>query len=135
MSKELNFIVLTGADGTEFKLVQSYYTNLCFRPFTGLKIDTINLGYIVQYLTLQKGVKPPKIQSPLVSTQMNQITSIQNAEFVASIPGSRVKELMIVADNLDIPSLVDLLGAKLATLIMGKPTHEIYQIITNYFNE
>lgn len=102
-----------------------------------LRLATINgdiLEHIVDYMKEHKGLEPPPIQTPLRSKLMKDVCPHTNdADYIDKIGENpqRLCELMSGAKYMDIKSLMELCGAKVASLIKGKPFHKIKEIFNN----
>ena len=78
------------------------------------------------------------IQKPLVSPNLVECVDDEwDADFV-SVDQEMVFEIILAANNLDIPSLLDLACAKVASLIKGKTPEEIretFNIVNDFTPE
>ena len=77
------------------------------------------------------------IQKPLVSPNLVEVVGEWDADFV-SVDQEMVFEIILAANNLDIPSLLDLACAKVASLIKGKTPEEIretFNIVNDFTPE
>ena len=77
---------------------------------------------------------PPKIERPLTNNDLNQLVDPWYAEFV-NVEQEVLFDIVLAANYLDIPSLLDLSSAKVASQIKGRSITEIreYLHIVNDF--
>lgn len=137
------YIILVSSEGKEFKVpanhaklslvVEQAIQDGTQKVETGQDFKT--LFYLVKFLDIQKGIAPPRIQTPLESIDMTKITTCANADFVDSIGGFHVKKLFKAAVNLRIDSLSELLSAKIASKIKGVPVAECESRLLKYFED
>lgn len=84
--------------------------------------DDVIMELIFEYLCRHDGTKPPSIPKPLPSTGLNDVCSAQDCEFMTRVQAlgkQMVYTMTREANYLDIPSLLDLCCAKIASWIKG----------------
>ena len=136
-------ITLTCADKSftltalECKLSELLDTTLTSDP-TATEIPILygkpeHLAECVAFLRRHQGTAPAEILKPLISVKMSDVTNAQDAEQVdALITNNNVYflyDVMSVANYLHIPALLDLCGAKIASLIKFKPVKDVETIL------
>ena len=101
-----------------------------------IKIDTIDpkiLELVIEYMRHHKGVEPPLIEKPLKSKVMKDVCKDSwDADFIDKI-GKNLQNLydvIMAANYFDIPSLLHLGSAKVASLIKGAKLEEIKKILS-----
>jgi hypothetical protein len=106
-------------------------------------ITTATLKDIVDYLLMCKGVDIPKVEMPLRSKVMKDVTSPEAAKFIDDMrdvtvvrggrKGSqeRLNELILGANYMDIKGLLFLTCAKVASQIKGQPLDKIKEILSD----
>jgi hypothetical protein len=102
-------------------------------PELPVDISSSILKAVIEYLVLCKGEKPPKIDQPLRSKNMAEITTAEQAKFIDSFLEQHSKkelyDLISAANFLQIESLLHLGCAKVAALIKGEPLDKIKDIL------
>ena len=99
-------------------------------PIPFVQEDILKL--IVEYLRHHNGVEPPEIQKPVRAKNMKDACDDKwSGEFIDAIGNNRKQlyDLILAANYMDINSLLHLGCAKVASLIKGKPTEEIDDIL------
>merc|ERR1719223_1400500 len=101
-------------------------------------VKTAILSKVVDYCKYHKDNAPEEIQKPLKSTNLIECgVSEWDAEFV-EVEKEVLFELVLAANYLDIKSLLDLMCAKVASMIKGKCTEEIrktFDIVNDFTPE
>ena len=88
-----------------------------------IKADILNK--VVEYLTYYKGKNPKDIPKPMPSANLNEVIDDWDVKFINSIELDNVFDLINAANYMDIPPLLDLACAKIASLLKGKTAQEI----------
>eukprot|EP01084_Bolivina_argentea_P078412 142272_1 len=84
-----------------------------------VKCDILEL--IVTYLCHHNGLKPEEIAKPIRSVKMERIVSDKwDADYINKMDKKTIFQVILGANYLDLPSLLHLGCAKIATLIKGK---------------
>lgn len=83
------------------------------------EVGATDLSKILLYCEYHRSSNPPSIPKPLKSNKMSDLVDAFDAQFVDSLSTDEISALLIAANYMDIYSLVELLCAKLATLIKG----------------
>jgi len=90
------------------------------------------LVLIVEYLKHHNGKKPEEIAKPIRSVKMERIVSDPwDAEYINKMNKKTIFQVILGANYMDLPSLLHLGCAKIATLIKGKSPDEIKQILSD----
>ena len=92
-------------------------------PIPDIKADILNK--VVEYLTYYKGKNPKDIPKPMPSDNLSEIIDEWDVKFINGIELDSVFDLINAANYMDIPSLLDLSCAKIASLLKGKTAQEI----------
>ena len=92
-------------------------------PIPDIKADILNK--VVEYLTYYKGKNPKDIPKPMSSANLSEIIDEWDVKFINGIELDSVFDLINAANYMDIPSLLDLSCAKIASLLKGKTAQEI----------
>ena len=92
-------------------------------PIPDIKADILNK--VVEYLTYYKGKNPKDIPKPMPSANLSEIIDEWDIKFINGIELDSVFDLINAANYMDIPSLLDLSCAKIASLLKGKTAQEI----------
>merc|ERR1711964_363350 len=96
------------------------------------KVDGQILNLVVEYLTHHDGKAPAEITKPIRSVKMEKIVEdAWDATFINKQTKKMTFKIILAANYMDIPSLLHLGCAKIATLIKGKSPEEIKQILGN----
>jgi S-phase kinase-associated protein 1 len=143
----MNDLNLKSKDGQDFKICKQYaelsvlIKNMC-QDFNevNLSINEVEakmLALVVEYLNHFKGIAPPEIEKPLKSINLFEDTDEWSAKFIENLSLEDVVELSCAANFMDIPCLLDLTCAKIASLCKDKSQEEIFQIfgVTESFTE
>jgi len=102
-----------------------------FEPVHVSKVSREAFSHIADYLTHHNGVKPAKIAKPIRSVKMSQIVEQEwDAKFADSMSKRLVFQVMLGANYIDCSCLLELMCAKIATLIKGKSPEEIKRILS-----
>jgi len=87
---------------------------------------------VLRYLGHHKGKKPEEIAKPIRSVKMERIVADKwDAIFINSMVEKDIYIMILAANYLDIPCLMHLGCAKIATLIKGKSPEEIQSILAD----
>ena len=92
-------------------------------PIPDIKADILNK--VVEYLTYYKGKNPKDIPKPMPSANLSEVIDEWDVKFINGIELDSVFDLINAANYMDIPSLLDLSCAKIASLLKGKTAQEI----------
>ena len=92
-------------------------------PLPDVKSDI--LQKVVEYLTYYKDTEPKEIPKPLPTANLSDVIDKWDLEFINKIELNSVFDLINAANYMDIPSLLDLSCAKIASLMKGKSAEEI----------
>ena len=90
-----------------------------------INVDEKTLEKIIEYVEHNFNKEVSKIEKPLKSNKMIELTDEWNANFIDSFEQSDLFNLILSADYLDISSLLDLGCAKIASMIKNKTPEEI----------
>lgn len=94
------------------------------------QVPSATLKLIVDYLNHHGGKAPEPLPCPVRSVDMKQICSDEfDAKFIDDLKKKEIFEIILAANYLDIPSLLHLGCAKIATLIKQLDQKEINKII------
>ena len=83
------------------------------------------LKKVVEYLTYYKDKTPKDIPKPMPSANLSEVIDEWDVNFINSIELDNVFDLINAANYMDIPSLLDLSCAKIASLMKWKTIQEI----------
>jgi len=133
-------ILVSEEDGTEFRISRqdALMSNLVKSllegdsdaesiPINNVSGDTLDL--IVQYLEHHNGVEPQEISAPMPSMEMERCVGDKwDAEYINKMKKKTIYEVILCANYMDIPSLLHLGCAKMATLIKGEILEKMDQI-------
>jgi len=96
------------------------------------KVKAEILGLIVDYLKHHNGKVPAEIAKPIRSVKMEKIVEDKwDADFINNMSKKVIFQVILGANYMDVPSLLHLGCAKIATLIKGKSPDEIKQILSD----
>jgi len=99
-------------------------------PIKKVKGDILEL--IVEYLKHHNGKVPAEIAKPIRSVKMEKIVEDKwDADFINNMSKKVIFQVILGANYMDVPSLLHLGCAKIATLIKGKSPDEIKQILSD----
>ena len=104
-------------------LISDYNGNQDPIQLPDIKYDI--LKKVVDYLTYYKGKTPKDIPKPMPSGNLSEVIDDWDVKFINSIDLDSVFDLINAANYMDIPSLIDLSCAKIASLMKGKTAQEI----------
>jgi S-phase kinase-associated protein 1 len=95
---------------------------------------------IIKYLEHFKGVPPEEIEKPLKSNIMKDMVDEWSAKYIDDITSNdlaKLIDLTTAANYMEIPSLLDLCTAKIASLVKDKTEDEIFKTfgVENDFTE
>merc|ERR1712079_593150 len=103
-------------------------------PIKKVRGDILEL--IVNYLKHHNGKKPEEIAKPIRSVKMERIVADKwDAEYINKMNKKTIFQVILGANYMDLPSLMHLGCAKIATLIKGKSPEEIKDILADDSNE
>ena len=88
--------------------------------FDSLEISKNALEKIVEYCKYAYDHGPPSIKKPIEHRSLFDVTSPWYANFVNAMNDDFLCEMILAANNLNIPPLQDLLSAKLAIILKDK---------------
>ena len=90
------------------------------------------LKLIVEYLKHHDGKVPQEIAKPIRSVKMERIVDDRwDATFIDNMSKKTIFQVILGANYMDLPSLLHLGCAKIATLIKGKSPEEIKNILAD----
>ena len=92
-------------------------------PIPDVKSDI--LKKIVEYLTHYKGVEPKNIPKPLPSSNLSDSIDEWDINFINGVELDSLYDLINGANYMSINSLIDLAGAKIASLMKDKTVEEM----------
>ncbi len=96
-----------------------------------VNVKSSTLDLILQFLRQHQGNPPPEIEKPIRSTTMSEITTEWCADYINQIAKNRMVlyDLVNSCNYLDIPSLLHLSCAKIASLVRGVKLDQIRQVL------
>ena len=86
------------------------------------------LKKVVEYLEHYKDEEPKKIERPLPSANFKECVCEWDFNY-SDISLDIIFEIILAANYLDIPPLLELTSAKVASILKGKTTEEIREIV------
>jgi S-phase kinase-associated protein 1 len=92
-----------------------------------LEVDKATLKKVVQFLEYHVHDPMQEIQKPIKSTIMEEIACEWDAKFM-DVPQEELFTIILAANYLDIPSLLDLGIAKMATMVKDKEPEEVKRL-------
>eukprot|EP01084_Bolivina_argentea_P274841 468576_1 len=99
-------------------------------PIKKVRGDILEL--IVDYIKHHKGKQPEEIAKPIRSVKMERIVADKwDAEYINKLNKKTIFQVILGANYMDLPSLLHLGCAKIATLIKGKSPEEIKNILAD----
>jgi len=99
-------------------------------PIKKVKGEILQL--LVEYLKHHNGKIPAEIAKPIRSVKMEKIVEDKwDADFINNMSKKVIFQVILGANYMDVPSLLHLGCAKIATLIKGKSPDEIKQILSD----
>jgi S-phase kinase-associated protein 1 len=99
-------------------------------PIKKVRGDILEL--IVEYLKHHNGKKPDEIAKPIRSVKMERIVADKwDADYINKMNKKTIFQVILGANYMDLPSLLHLGCAKIATLIKGKSPEEIKNILAD----
>lgn len=104
-------------------------------PLPNVEDDT--LEPVIQFMEKHANDPMPEIQRPLKSANMADCVGAWDAQFI-EVEQSKLFKIILAANYLDIPSLLDLGCAKVASMIKGKTPEEIrktFNIVNDFTPE
>ena len=103
-------------------------------PIRKVRGDILEL--IVEYLEHHNGEQPEEIAKPIRSVKMERIVAdLWDADYINRMNKKTIFQVILGANYMDIPSLLHLGCAKIATLIKGKSPEEIKHILADDSND
>ena len=91
------------------------------------------LRYMGKYLCIHKGTEPTLIEKPLRTADLDQLTIKDNIDFIDEILNegkiTLLYKVLSAANYIQCNSLINLLCAKVASMIKGKPLDQIKSIL------
>jgi len=88
-------------------------------------IHSSSVKKVVDYLVYHQDRAPRRIEAPLKSTNMKELVDRWDANFVDDCDLDMLMRLLLAANYMDIKSLLELLCAKVASLMKGKTASQI----------
>lgn len=92
-------------------------------PLPDIKFDI--LKKIVEYLVHYKDTNPKEIPKPLPNANLLEVTDQWDVDYINAMELDSVFDLINAVNYMDIPPLLDLSCAKIASLMKGKTAEEI----------
>jgi len=80
---------------------------------------------VVEYMNYHEDKAPRKIEAPLKSTNMKELVDRFDAAFVDDIDLDMLMRLLLAANYMDVKSLLELICAKVASMMKGKTAPQI----------
>lgn len=109
-----------------------YKTDIDAKSIPIKKVRATILELIVEYLKHHNGKVPEEIAKPIRSVKMERIVADKwDAQFINSMSKKTIFQVILGANYMDLPSLLHLGCAKIATLIKGKSPEEIKNILAD----
>jgi len=105
----------------------------CYLP----NVKSVILSKVVEFLTHYKEEPMTEIEKPLRSSNMNEVVQKWYAEFV-NVDQEILFEIIQAANFMDIPTLLDLTCATIASMVKGKTPEEIrehFKIVNDFTEE
>ena len=93
-----------------------------------VNVNSNILEYVIQYLKHYEKQKPKKIRYPLLDKDFKECVDEWDYNFI-NLNIETIFKIMEAANYLDIPWLMDLTAAKIASMIRGKNSKEIREIL------
>ena len=100
-------------------------------PNENIEFNTINystLKKVAEYLVHYKDSEPREIRQPLPKKEFKDCVDMWDYEYI-NISNENVLEIMLAANFMDIKPLLELTCAKIASVIKGKSTKEIQDLL------
>lgn len=97
-------------------------------------VKTSILSKVIEFLTHYKGEPMTEIEKPLKSSNMNEVVQEWYADFV-NVDQEILFELILAANFMDIPPLLELSCATVASMVKGKTPDEIrdhFEIVNDF---
>ena len=83
--------------------------------------------HVIRFCNMHVETPMPELEKPLRSSNLEEVMPKPYADLVNALEQNMMFELIMAANYLDIPPLLDLASAKVASLIKGKTPEEIRQ--------
>ena len=100
-------------------------------PNENITFNTINfptLKKVAEYLEHYKDSEPKEIRQPLPKKEFKDCVDMWDYDYI-NISNENVLEIMLAANFMDIKPLLELTCAKIASVIKGKSTKEIQDLL------
>ena len=100
-------------------------------PNENITFNTINfqtLKKVAEYLEHYKDSEPREIRQPLPKKEFKDCVDMWDYDYI-NISNENVLEIMLAANFMDIKPLLELTCAKIASVIKGKSTKEIQDLL------
>jgi hypothetical protein len=134
---ENDIIILVSSDNVRFELIKhraflSKLLKVMIENDTesmsfNISVQAKPLEKIVEYLNYHKGVIPPDITRPIISTDLSKLVCKWDSNFIENISSDTnvnfIFDVVLGANYMDIPSLLELGCAKVAIIIKDKEQH------------
>ena len=104
-------------------LITDFNSEIDQIQLSDIKFDI--LKNVVDYLTYYKNKNPKDIPKPMPSANLSEVLDEWDVKFINGIELDNVFDLINAANYMDIPPLLDLACAKIASLMKGKTSQEI----------
>ncbi|KAL8274573.1 hypothetical protein Esti_001476 [Eimeria stiedai] len=148
METDGRYVVLVSSEGEEIKVPREVASaSLLVKSMTedGDDTDTIPLPKVssailkkvVDYCTYHHDNPPEEIPTPLKTSNLAEVVSEWDFEFV-NVEQTVLFDLLLAADYLNVPSLLLLTSAKVASMIKGRSPEEIrreFNIVNDFTPE
>jgi S-phase kinase-associated protein 1 len=141
-------LILTSKDGKKFEisrknaLLSKVIENLLVdysddEAIPMMEVDEETLKLVLNYLNHCNGVAQEEIEKPIKSQKMSEVTEEWFAKFVDDLTLDELVNVTSAANYMEIPSLLDLTCAKLASMCKDKTEEEIFSTfgVTDTFTE
>ncbi len=92
-----------------------------------VEVDEKSLDKVIQYLNHFNGEAPADIEKPLKSSNLKEVTDDWSADFIDELDLEVLTNITVAANFMEIPSLLDLSCAKLASMCKDKSEEEIFK--------
>ncbi|CDJ61154.1 S-phase kinase-associated protein, putative [Eimeria maxima] len=148
MESEQRCVVLVSSEGEEFKVPREVASaSLLVKSMTEdgddtdvvplPKVSSYILKKVVEYCTHHHDNPPEDIPTPLKTSNLAEVVSEFDFNFV-NVEQTVLFDLLLAADYLNIPSLLLLTSAKVASMIKGRSPEEIrreFNIVNDFTPE
>ncbi|KAJ1406863.1 putative Skp1 family protein [Ochromonadaceae sp. CCMP2298] len=88
-------------------------------------VSALILAKVIEFCKMYVAEKMTEFEKPLKDADLSKLVQTQFAEFITSLDNDSLYHLTLAANYLDIPQLLDLCSARIASYIKGKTVEEI----------